>query len=254
MDLGLKGKKVIITGGSRGLGRAIADQLASEGCDIGFFSRKAEQVTEQQKALAGKGVKAVGKTLDIENNEAYVGWLKDTAGALGGCDIFIHNASSSGSPPDGGNNWHKTLEVDMLGAVRGAETLQPFLEKSSSPSILLMSSTAATETFFAPTAFNAIKAAMVNYGKQLSQALAPKKIRVNCLSPGPIYFEGGNWHAVETHMKPVFDSVVAQIPFGRMGKPEEVAKAAAFLVSPAASWITGVNLVIDGGYTKRVQL
>jgi NAD(P)-dependent dehydrogenase (short-subunit alcohol dehydrogenase family) len=253
MDLGLKGKRAIVTGGSRGIGRMAAEILADEGCAVGFFSRSAAQVTETSRALRAKGVQAHGRELDMADPSAYVAWLKETAEALGGCDIFIHNASCSGSP-GGTADWHKALEIDMLGAVRGCETLQPWLEKSPTPAVVLIASTAATETFIVPQAFNAIKAAMITYGKQLSQFWGTKKIRVNCVSPGPIYFEGGNWEKIEKDVKALYDNIVSQIPFGRLGTPEEAARAIVFLASPAASFISGVNLVVDGGFTKRVQL
>lgn len=252
MDLGLKGKKAIITGGSRGIGRATADLLAAEGCDIGFFSRSAEKCAEQQQALASKGVKAVGSCLDMGDTAGYQQWLKTTADALGGCDIFIHNASSSGSP-GGTADWQMCLAIDLLGAVRGCEALQIYLEKSLAPAVVLLASTAATETFLVPQAFNAIKAGTITYGKQLSQFWGSKKIRVNCVSPGPTLFPGGNWESLQGKMKALYDSTVAQIPFGRLGTPEEIARAIVFLASPAAGYITGVNLVVDGGFTKRVQ-
>ncbi len=126
MELGLKGKKAIITGGSRGIGRATAELLASEGCDIAFFSRNAAQVEEQKKALAAKGVKVFAGSVDITDAAAYGAWLKQAADALGGCDIFIHNASNSGSP-GGTVDWQKCFEIDMLGAVRGVEALTPYL-------------------------------------------------------------------------------------------------------------------------------
>lgn len=252
MELGLKGKKAIITGGSRGIGRATAMLLAAEGCDIGFFSRSAEQVVEQQESLAKHGVRVLGRTLDMTDSAAYGKWLTETAAALGGCDIFIHNASSSGSP-GGTADWQKSLDIDLLGAVRGCEALQPYLEKSTAPAIVLMASTAATETFLVPQAFNAIKAGMITYAKQLSQFWGEKKIRVNCVSPGPTYYPGGNWEFLEHQMKAIYDGTLAQMPFGRFGTPEEVARAVVFLASPAASYITGVNLVVDGGFTKRVQ-
>lgn len=252
MDLGLKGRKAIITGGGRGIGRAAAQILAEEGCDVGFFSRSADNVAAQKKSLAAFGVNAVGGALDMSDAAAYVAWLKSTAEALGGCDIFIHNASSSGSP-GGTADWHKGLEIDVLGAVRGCETLQPYLEKSAAPAVVLMSSTAATETFMVPQAFNALKAGVITYGKQLSQFWGAKKIRVNCVSPGPTEFGGGNWEYMRSNMKAIYDSTVAQIPFGRLGTPQEIARAVVFLASPAAAYITGVNLVVDGGFTKRVQ-
>jgi 3-oxoacyl-[acyl-carrier protein] reductase len=252
VDLKLKGKKAIVTGGSRGIGRAVVELLASEGVDVGFFSRNAAQVREAADAAEKYGVRTVSQALDATDVEAYKRWLGSAAEALGGVDIFVHGVSSSGA--QGVGDWELTFTLDVRGAVIGCETLQPHLAKSGQGAIILLSSTAATETFFAPQAFNALKAALVTYGKQLSQSIADKGIRVNCVSPGPILFEGGNWRMAEQYAKPIFDSVMAQLPFGRFGSPEEVARAIVFLASPAASWITGVNLVVDGGFTKRVQL
>lgn len=252
MDLGLKGSKVIITGGSRGIGRATAELLATEGAHIGFFSRDSKQVAEATASLESKGVRVVSQALDMSDVGAYKKWLSTTAEALGGVDIFIHNASAAGGfGPE--EHWYKCFELDLMGAVRGCEALEPFLEKSSKPSVVFLASTAATETFLVPQAFNAIKAAMITYAKQLGQHWASKRIRVNCVSPGPTYFQGGNWNLVETHMKPIFDNVLAQIPFGRYGSPDEIANAIAFLVSPASAYTTGTNVIVDGGFTKRVQ-
>jgi 3-oxoacyl-[acyl-carrier protein] reductase len=252
MDLGLKGKKVILTGGSRGIGRATLELFADEGADIGFFSRDPVQVAQAKASLEGKGVKVSAQALDMTDTDAYRTWLKNTAESLNGVDIFVHNASAGGGfGPE--EHWYKSFELDLLGAVRGVEVLEPYLEKSSTPSVLFLASTAATETFLAPQAFNAIKASLITYAKQLGQHWSGKQIRVNTISPGPTYFEGGNWNLVETHMKPIYDSVLSQIPFGRYGKPEEIANAIVFLSSPASAYTTGTNLVIDGGFTKRVQ-
>lgn len=253
MDLDLKGKRALVTGGSRGIGRAIVELLAREGCDVAFFSRNAQQLNAEKLAVAKHGGRVFAEPLDMTNVAAYTAWLERAAKELGGCDIFVHNASNSGTA-GGTADWQKSLDIDLLGAVKGCETLQPFLERSSAPSVVLLASTAATETFIVPQAFNAIKAAMITYGKQLSQHWGTKKIRVNCVSPGPTQFEGGNWEAIAGQMKPLYDSILGQIPFGRLGAPDEIARAVVFLASPAASYITGVNLVVDGGFTKRVQL
>lgn len=253
MDLQLKGKKAILTGGSRGIGRRTVELLAAEGCDVAFCSRSAEQVAATTKALQGAGVKILGEAVDVADAAAYTAWLGRAAEGLGGCDIFVHNSSATGSP-GGTMDWQKNLEIDMLGAVRGCETLLPWLEKSSSPAVVLLASTAATETFIMPQAFNSIKAAMVVYGKQLSQFWGEKKVRVNMVSPGPTYYAGGNWEFIRNNMKGLYDSTLAQIPLGRYGDPQDIANAIVYLASPAASYITGVNLVVDGGFTKRVQL
>ncbi|NNM57373.1 SDR family NAD(P)-dependent oxidoreductase [Acidocella sp.] len=251
MDLGLAGKKIIISGGSRGIGRAIAETFAAEGADVAFFSRNPAQVEDTRAALAKFGHKVVGDVLDMQDMDAYKAWLVKAAQAMGGCDIFIHNASASGS--QAATDWQKCLDVDILGGVAGCETLEPYLAASGAGAVIILSSTAAVETFFVPQAFNALKAALLTYSKQLSQHWAAKGIRVNAVSPGPVSFPTGNWQALKGVMPEVYEATEKAIPLGRMGKPEDVARAVVFLASPAASYITGTNLIIDGGYTKRVQ-
>ena len=251
MELGLRGKKVIINGGSRGIGKAALEIYAAEGCDIAFFSRDKARVEATVAELQKHGVKVFGDAFDMNDAAAYQAWLVSAAERLGGCDIFIHNASSSGA--QGTMDWDLTFRLDMMGAVNGCQTLEPFLEKSDAPSVILMSSTAAVETFIYPQAFNAIKAAIITYGKQLSQLWAAKKIRVNMVCPGPIAYPGGNWSMIKEGMPELYDKTLADMPLGRFGAPEDVARSMVFLSSPAASYITGTNLIIDGGYTKRVQ-
>jgi 3-oxoacyl-[acyl-carrier protein] reductase len=251
MDLGLKGKKVILTGGSRGIGRAALDIFAKEGCDIGFFSRNAEQVAETAAALSKSGGKVIGEALDIGDLDAYQSWLAKTAEALGGCDIFVPNVSASGAGATG--DWDTCVNYDIKGTALGCEALMPFLEKSDSASVVVMASTAGLETFIVPQAYNAIKAALITYAKQLGQEIGKNGIRVNCVSPGPIRFPGGNWEAIEGAMPDLYNATLGQMALGRFGTPEEVANAVVFLASPAASYITGTNIIVDGGYTKRVQ-
>jgi NAD(P)-dependent dehydrogenase (short-subunit alcohol dehydrogenase family) len=251
MDLGLRGKKVIINGGGRGIGRAALELYAAEGCDIAFFSRDARRVDETITTLSAGGGKVYGDAIDMNDSATYQGWLRSAAERLGGCDIFIHNASSSGA--QGTTDWDLTFRLDMMGAVKGCETLEPALEASGAGSVILMSSTAAVETFIYPQAFNALKAAVITYGKQLSQLWAAKKIRVNCICPGPTTYPGGNWEMIQGAMPELYAKTLGEIPLGRFGAPADIAQAMLFLSSPMASYITGANLVIDGGYTKRVQ-
>ena len=251
MDLGLKGKKVILTGGSRGIGRAALEYFAQEGADVAFFSRNSEQVDAAAKELSKHGGKVFAEAFEVNDMAAYAKWLEKAAKELGGCDIFVHNISSSGS--GGNSDWDVTFNIDIKGAVIGVETLEPILEKSEDASVVIMTTTAALETFIRPQAYNALKAALITYGKQQSQALGPKGIRVNMVSPGPIHFEGGNWDNVKNGMPEFFDMQAAIPALGRLGTPEEVARGMVFLASPAANYITGTNLIVDGGYTKRVQ-
>jgi NAD(P)-dependent dehydrogenase (short-subunit alcohol dehydrogenase family) len=251
MDLGLKGKKVILTGGSRGIGRAALEIFCAEGCDVAFFSRNEEQVSAAVGALSRHGGKVHGSTFDMNHAEGYRDWLTEAARKLGGCDIFVPGASSSGSQLTG--SWPKSFEFDLMGTVNGCEALQPFLEESGSAAVVIMSSTAAVETFIVPQAFNAIKAALLTYSKQLSQAWGPKGIRVNAVTPGPVSFPTGNWETIKTAMPDFYNATAAQFALGRFGAPEDVARGIVFLASPASAYTTGTNLVIDGGYTKRVQ-
>jgi NAD(P)-dependent dehydrogenase (short-subunit alcohol dehydrogenase family) len=177
--------------------------------------------------------------------------LKSTAEELGGCDIFVPGASASGSQLTG--DWQKCFEFDLMGTVRGCEALESYLEASGKGAVVVMSSTAAVETFLVPQAFNAIKSALLTYAKQLSQAWGSKNIRVNAVSPGPIGFPGGNWATIKEHMPELYDATQGQMPLGRLGEPNDVARTIVFLASPASSYTTGTNVVIDGGYTKRVQ-
>jgi len=253
MDLGLSGKKALITGSTRGIGRAIADLLADEGADLAICSRHQEEVDVAIQELGAKGVKVVGAAVDVTDKDSYQAWIASAGEALGGIDIFVPNVSAGG-----GNfteeGWHNNFNTDLLGTTRGVEAAMPFLEKSDAAAIVVISSTAGVETFMGPQPYNAIKGALVIHAKQLSQALAPAGIRVNCVSPGPIFIEGGAWDFIKNNMTEIYDSTLAQIPRGSFGSAQEIANAVAFLASPAASLITGVNLVADGGFTKRVQL
>ena len=252
MDLGLRGKKAIVTGATKGIGRAVIDLLAAEGVDIGFCARTPEEVADAVKALSARGVEALGEAINVRDGEAYKAWLERTASALGGCDIFIPGVSAGGGM-DSEKNWVRNFEIDMLHTVRGCEALMPHLEKSGTGSIVIIGSTNALETFAAPMAYNAIKAGLITYAKQLSQFVGRKSVRVNTVSPGPIYFEGGAWEMIKGTQPKLYDWAIKQIPAGRMGSAEEIARVIVFVASPAASLITGSNVVADNGFTKRVQ-
>lgn len=252
MDLGLRGKKAIVTGATKGIGRAIVDLLAAEGCDIGLCARTDDEVETAVREIRQKGVTVTGAAVNVRDGEAYKAWLAKAVEELGGCDIFVPNVSAGGGF-DSEKNWVRNFEVDVLHTVRGCEALMPHLEKSGQGAIVIISSTNAVETFAAPMAYNAMKAALITYSKQLSQHVGKKNVRVNSVCPGPIYFEGGAWEMIKGTQQKFYDATVRQIPSGRMGGPEEIARLVAFLASPAASVITGSNIVADNGYTKRVQ-
>jgi 3-oxoacyl-[acyl-carrier protein] reductase len=250
MDLQLKGKKAVITGGSRGIGRAIAETLADEGCDIAICARTEDGVNEAVESLKGKGVNAFGQAVDVGDGDALKAWVEASAEALGGIDILVSNVS--GAQPPGEEGWKSIFGHDILGAVRCVEAATPHLAKDGG-SIIMISTTAALEKFMAAGPYNALKAALIQYSGALSQDLAGKGIRVNAISPGPIFIEGGAWDNIKQHMTPFYEATLADIPLGRMGTAEEVAAQVALLASPRGGFTTGTNVVIDGGLTKRIQ-
>ena len=251
MDLQLQGARALITGGSKGIGRAIAEALADEGCSIALCARNQEEIDAAVESLSSKGVNAFGKSVDVGNGDALKAWVEESAQALGGVDCMVCNVSGGNAPGEEG--WRANFEHDILGTVRCVEASLPYLEKSSNASILMISSTAALEKFIRAGAYNAMKAALLNYSGALAQDLGPKGIRVNSISPGPIMIAGGAWDRIKQNMSAFYEQTVAEIPVGRMGTAEEVAAQAALLASPRGAFTTGANVVIDGGITKRIQ-
>jgi 3-oxoacyl-[acyl-carrier protein] reductase len=251
VDLKLKGQCALITGATKGIGRAIAETLADEGCNVAICARNAGEVKDAVAKLTEKGVKAVGQSVDVGDGDALARWVNESADALGGVDIAVANVSGGNAPGEAG--WRANFEHDVLGTVRLVTASLPFLEKSKNGNVIVISTTAALEKFIAAGAYNAMKAALLNYAGALSQDLAPKGIRVNAVSPGPIMIEGGAWDRIKTHMTPFYEGTLAQIPLGRMGTAEEVAATVAMLVSPRCGFTTGTNVVVDGGITKRIQ-
>ncbi|MFP6759011.1 MAG: SDR family NAD(P)-dependent oxidoreductase [Alphaproteobacteria bacterium] len=252
MDLGLKGRKAAITGGTRGIGRAIAELLADEGCDIAICARGEDAIGPTVEALKAKGVKATGGAADVRDGQAMTDWAAAAADTLGGIDILIANASGFGVTLDDAG-WREGYEVDIMGTFHAVEAVMPALEKSDAGAIVAISSIAAVESSGSVRPYNAVKAAVIAYVSNLAGALASRNIRANCVSPGTIYFEGGVWHQRELDAPEIYQGALAKNPMGRMGSAEEVANAAVFLASPAASFVTGTNLIVDGAFTNRVQ-
>ncbi|MEM7000283.1 MAG: SDR family oxidoreductase [Pseudomonadota bacterium] len=251
MDLQIKGGKALVTGGTKGIGRAIANTLADEGCSVAICARNAEEVDAAVADLSAKGVTAFGQSVDVGEPEALANWVAASAEALGGIDTVVSNVSGGGAQGD--EAWRRHLEYDMLGAVRLVEASLPHLEASANGNLVMISTTAALEKFMQAGPYNALKAALIQYAGALSQDLAPKGIRVNTVSPGPIFIEGGSWDMIKQNMTAFYDATVGDIPMGRMGNAEEVAAQVALLASPRAGFTTGTNVVIDGGLTKRIQ-
>ena len=251
MDLRIKGQKALITGGTKGIGRAIADALADEGSNVSICARNEDEVNAAVEALSAKGVTAFGQSVDVGDGEALAAWITASAEALGGIDTIVANVSGGNAPGEEG--WRANFEHDVLGTIRMVEGAKEYLENSENASVLIISTTAALEKFIGAGSYNAMKAALLNYSGALAQDLGPKGIRVNSICPGPIFIEGGAWDMIKKNMTPFYEATVGDIPVGRMGSAAEVAAQVALLASPLAGYTTGTNIVIDGGFTKRIQ-
>jgi len=251
MDLGLKGKSVLVTGGSKGIGLAIAQLFADEGANVAICARNADDVAKAVKSLRAKGVKASGRGLDVADPGALKAWIEAAAAELGGIDIVVCNVSAL-AVGDTAESWEKSFRTDMMHTVNSVAAAKPHLEKSKSPSIVIVSSVSGFEVDFAAGSYGAMKAALIHYSKGLSNQLVAKGIRVNVVSPGNTYFEGGIWQNIERGNPDLFKTQMSLNPTGRMGTAEEVAAGVVFLASPMASRVSGTNLVIDGALTKAV--
>ena len=252
MDLGLKGRKVLVTGGTKGIGRAIADMFAAEGANVAICARDKMEVEAATTALSEKGGKAFGAAVDVADGPAITAWVAEAADALGGIDIVVPNVSALAVAANEAA-WQAGFQTDIMGSVRVVDAAMPWLEKSDAGSIVIISSVSGREVDFAAGPYGAFKAALIHYAQGLAYQLAAKNIRANTVSPGNTYFPGGVWEKIEQGNPELFAQSLALNPTGRMGKPAEVARAVVFLASPAASFITGTNLVVDGALTRGVQ-
>ena len=250
MDLQLTGRKALITGASRGIGRAIAIELAREGCDLALCARGAEPLEALAKELGGT---VYTQAVDVSDEQAVAGFVDAAAEQLSGLDIVVSNVSAGGLK--GPDQWRLSFDADLMAFVRMVEAAVPHLERSDAAAIVAIGTTSAFDTL-PPTSANsyaALKAAVLEHASGLGHALARKGIRVNTVSPGPVDFPGGAWDKLREGRPEFYEGIRARIPLGRLGRAEEIARAVTFLASPAASFCTAVNLVVDGGFVSRVQ-
>jgi 3-oxoacyl-[acyl-carrier protein] reductase len=253
MDLGLKGMRAVITGGTKGIGRSAANILASEGAHVAICARNKDEVAETVSALTKMGVTAYGEIVDVADKAALEKFVEASAKKLGGIDIVVANVSAL-AVQDEAASWQKAFEVDMMHTVNAVNAAMPHLEKSKAGSIVVVSSVSGREVDFTGHAYGAFKAALVHYSQTMAYKLAGKNIRVNAVSPGNTYFDGGVWQMIEKNLPDLFKTAMSMNPTGRMATPDEIARGIVFLASPASSFTTGTNLVIDGALTKGVQL
>jgi 3-oxoacyl-[acyl-carrier protein] reductase len=246
MKIALEGKKAIVAGGSRGIGRAIADAFAQAGANVAICARDTNGLKTAEAELRRHGGVVFGMPCDLGDPPAAPRFVKDAGSALGGIHILVNNASGFGLSDDD-DGWSASINIDLLATVRATRAALPFIEKSGGGAIINVSSIAGFAAVPGFLPYAAVKAALINYTMGQALALAPKRIRVNAIAPGSIEFPGGFWDERKTSDPELYQAALQGIPWGRYGSPQEVANVALFLASDLASWVTGQTIVVDGG-------
>lgn len=253
MDLNLRGKGCIVTGGSRGIGLAIALGLADEGANVAICARTPTALDSAHQQLLGKGVDAFAHVCDVGDPAALRRFLDAARSQLGRVDGLVHSASSLATGP-GLGDWERSLQVDLMAGVRASEMVIPWMREAGGGSILFVASISGIEVDPTPDyGYTAAKAALIAHAKKLAVMMAPEGIRVNAIAPGSTEFPGGLWDHLKQQNPDLYNTVKATIPSGRLATPEEIADVAVFLVSPRASWVVGDCVAVDGGQHRGMR-
>jgi len=246
MSFAFNDSRVVVCGGSRGIGRSIALGFAAAGAQVSICARGRDALESARAEMARHGHIAHAAACDLADAPAVARYVAEAGAALGGIDVLVNNASGFGMGDDE-SGWAAGLSVDVMAMVRASHAALPLLAKGRNASIIHISSIAGLRASTRTPAYAAVKAAMISYTASQAAMLAPQRIRVNCIAPGSIEFEGGVWDQRKRAGDPLYDRVLKGIPFGRLGTPEEIAEVALFLASPHARWVTGQTIAVDGG-------
>ena len=251
MELGLAGKKALVTGSTKGIGRAIVESLLNEGAEVAICARNAEEVEQAIEELSEKG-KIIGSAVDAGNSDSLTAWVTSSIEELGGIDTYVHNTSAKGAKSL--DAWENNFNVDLMALLYAVETSKDQLSADGGGSLVSIGTTASAE-HFGPGAgsYSAFKAATTNWTLGQAQVLGKLGIRSNVVSPGPIFVDGGDWDSIKERMPEFFEATEAAHPGGAMGVVSDVANVVTFLASDKASHINGVNITVDGGFSKRVD-
>jgi 3-oxoacyl-[acyl-carrier protein] reductase len=239
------GKRVLVAGGSKGIGRSIALGFAKQGAAVSICARGAQALDATRQEIAALGVPAHAMPTDLADADAVASWVEGAAAALGGVDVLVNNASGFGAR-DTEEDWARGLNVDVMATVRASRAAAPYL-RTAKGCIVNVSSISGFRPSLRSPAYAAVKALLINYTSSQAAAFAQEGVRVNAVAPGSIEFPGGSWEARRTSDPALYDRILASIPFGRLGTPEEVADVVLFLAGPASRWVTGQTIIVDGG-------
>ena len=248
MQINLSGKRAVVTGGSRGIGRSIALGFAGVGAAVSICARGRTALDATSAEIAERGVTAHASVCDLADKAAIATYIAAAADSLGGIDILVNNASGFGATDDE-EGWRRSLDIDVMATVRASHAAIPFIEKAGGGAILNISSISGYRASTRTAPYAAVKAALINYTMSQALMLAPKKIRVNAIAPGSIEFPGGVWDTAKTANPKLYQTIFNSIPWGRLGKPEEIANTYAWLASDEASYINGAVIEVSGGCT-----